>query len=83
MVADTKKVQSAINRVASILVKMEDVVAIKDAFIAADPDVTGTPLAGNKALVNQLLLDIQALTESAVAVGVKAAVVPSHRGEAL
>lgn len=83
MVADTKKVQSAINRIAAILITMEDVGDIKTKFVAVNPDVTGTPLDGNKAAVNQLLTDIQALTDGAVAVAIKAAVVPSHRGESL
>lgn len=83
MASDSKKVQSAINRLADILDRMGDVVALRAAFVAANPDVTGTPLEGNKAAVNQLLTDIEALANVAVALAVKAAVVPSHEGRAL
>jgi len=83
MVADTKIVQSAINRLAQILDGMSDITILKAEFVAANPDVTGTPLEGNKAAVNSLLTDIESLAGGAVAVAVKAAVVPSHRGDAL
>lgn len=83
MASDSKKVQSAINRLSDILTEMDKVSDLKAAFVAANPDVTGTPLEGNKAAVNQLLTDIEALAGGVVATAVKAAVVPSHRGEAL
>jgi len=83
MVANTKIVQSAINRLAEILQEMDKVVVLRLEFIAANPDVTGTPLEGNKAAVSQLLNDIETLAGSAVTSAVKAAVVSSHRGKAL
>jgi len=83
MVADTKKVQSAINRLAEILVIMDDAEDIKTKFVLADPDVTGTPLQGNKALVKQLMIDIEILAQSPIAIGIKAAAVSTHSGDAL
>lgn len=83
MVADTKKVQTLINRMADVVEKMRDAETIKAAYIAAAPDITNTPLEGNIAAVNAWLSDLTDLANSPVAQGFIDAKVPSHRGEAL
>jgi len=87
MVADTKKVQTMINVAADqltvIRAALDTLQAVKDRFVAADPDVTGTPLEGNVAALNSALADLQAEGDRQIWSDLIAAKVPSHRGEAL
>jgi hypothetical protein len=87
MVADSKKVQSLINLIATEAealkassIRLE---ALKAKFVAQNPDVTDTPLQGNVGAVNTWLADLKAVADSPVADGMIAARVKSHRGTAL
>lgn len=83
MVADTKKVQSLINEMADIVEVGREAEAIKASYIAAAPDVTGTPLEGNIAAVNTWLNSLSAIMSDPIAQGFIDAKVQSHRGDAL
>lgn len=85
MVADTKKVQTLINRTADVLVVIKSLEAIKDTYTNANPPISviGTPLEGNIAAVNTLLNDLMALANGPVAQGLLDAYVPTHTGDAL
>lgn len=87
MVSDIKKVQTMINVLADqmtiIRSAVDTMVAVKTAYIAINPDTTGTPLEGNVATVNSALKALKAQTDSAVWTAMINAKVPSHRGEAI
>ncbi len=83
MVADTKKVQTLINRMADVVEVGRSAETIKDAYVAANPDVTGTPLEGNVAAVNTWLTDFMTILNDPIAQGLIDARVPSHKGDAL
>lgn len=83
MVADTKKVQTLINRMSDVVECMREARAIKDAYLAANPSVAGTPLEGNLAAVNAWMNDLFAVADSPIAQSFINNNVPSHRGDAL
>lgn len=83
MVADTKKVQTLINRMAEAIEDGRKAEAVRDAYTAAQPDVTGTPLEGNLPAVDSWLSDFIAILNHPVAQGFIDAKVDSHRGSAL
>ena len=85
--ADTKQVQTMINIAAEQIVIMRAAAStlqdVKDAFLAASPDVTGTVLAGCTASLNSNLNDLQTEIDQNIWTELIAAHVPSHRNEAL
>lgn len=83
MAADTKKVQTLINRMGKAILAGRDAEAIRDAYIAANPDITGTPLEGNIAAINSWLTNFIAVLNDPVAQTFIDNSVPSHRGKAL
>lgn len=87
MVADSKKVQTMINICADQAQIMRDAVsrmlAVRTAFTTHNPDITGTPLEGNVAVVNQAITDLNAEVSKAIWDAMIAAKVPSHRGKAM
>lgn len=86
-VADSKKVQTLINRAANEMAIIRAATARLEAtrllFVAANPDVTGTPLEGNVTTVGNAIAALKAEVDKAIWTGLIAARVPSHRGEAL
>lgn len=90
MVADTKKVQSLINRCGDAMVAIRAQIAVledyRDRFQAADPDLAGTPFAGQGSALATMSASIDTLrTEAnrAVWTALIAAKVPTHRGGGL
>ncbi len=88
---DTKKVQTLVNVAGQTVERMRTdmaiLLAVRVAFQAANPDVTGTPLEGNLALVNAAIDALDAALNSpphqAVWDGMIAAIVPTHLNDAL
>ncbi len=87
MVADTKKVQTLINRTADAMIDVREAVAVindyKARFVAASPDVTETPLEGNVAALNTALIALTTQADKPIWTQLIAAKVGSHRSEAL
>ena len=87
MVADTKKTQTLINKVAAHAVTIEQIAGdledLRGLFTAQNVDPTGTPLQGKISAVSAWINAVRAVADDPVVVGLLAAVVPSHRGEAL
>ena len=87
MPADSKKVQTVINRTGIQVQKSRAGVAeikdYRDRLVADGASVVGTPLAGNVAAFNTFILDLDTLLNSPVANAIVANIIPSHRGEAL
>ena len=85
--SDSKKVQSAINHVGQVALDTRAAVAKMNAIIvkfqAANPDVTGTPLAGNKAAMLTAITNLETEINKPVWDALVTAIEPSHRGEAL
>lgn len=87
MIADTKKVQTMINRVAgniqSMRNDMADIKLVRDLYIASNADPVGTALDGNVATLNSAinLLDVE--LSKGIYDQLIAAVVSSHEGDAL
>ena len=86
-VADTKKVQTMINIVGQQAQIIRDAVQtmkdVRTTFNAVNPDTTGTPLDGKAAIVSNAINDLDTEASSAVWAQMIAAIVPSHRNEAL
>ena len=86
-VADNKKVQTVINRAGLVITQARvGVVEIKDyrdRLVADGASVIGTPLEGNVAAFNTWIADFETHLNDVIANGIVAAIVPSHRGEAL
>lgn len=83
MVADAKKVQTLINRMAEAIGEGRDAESIRDAYIAANPSIIGTPLEGNLPEVNSWLTDFITILNHPIAQAFIDAKVSSHRGGAL
>lgn len=83
MPADSKKVQTVINKMADVVERMRDAQVIRDAFIAANPSITGTPLQGKGPAVRAWLDELLAVANSPIAQGFIDNKVPSHRGVSL
>lgn len=86
-VSDSKKCQTMINitgqQMQAMQVALTNILAVKAAFQTHNPDVTGTPLEGNVAAVNNWITSAESLLGSAVVSQMIAAIVPSHRNKAL
>ena len=85
--ADNKKVQTVINRtglkIQQSRVGIAEIKDYRDRLIADGASVLGTPLEGNVVTFNTFISNFDTLLNSAVANAIVAAIVPSHRGEAL
>ena len=86
-VADTKKVQTMVNIVGlkaeQIRLAVTQMKAVRTAFNAANPDVSGTPLEGNLAAISNAIDALDSEIYGVVWDGLIDAIVDSHRGEAL
>ena len=84
---DKKKVQTLINRAAADAQLIKDAAdrleALRTLYTSHNVDPTGTPLQGKVTAVSTWIDDVRAVADAAVATQLIAAVVPSHRGEAL
>ncbi len=87
MASDEKKCQSLINicaaQVSALAAITARLMALRDAYVAQAVDPTGTALEGNVSAVNSWISDIDAVATNAVASGLVAYAVPSHRNAAL
>lgn len=87
MVANTKQVQSYVNKLADAAQRVrdarDDMLAIRTLFIAAAPDTTGTAVEGNEATISAAIDAIDTEASKGIWTQMIAGVVPSHRGEAL
>lgn len=85
--ADTKKCQTLINLCANAAVQLravaEQLETYRAAYQAAGVDPTGTALEGNVTRVATWIDEVSAVANDAVANGLIAARVPSHRNKAL
>ena len=86
-ISDKKKVQTMINIMAEqaleIRASVDKMKAVRVAFQAHSPDVTGTPLDGQVVALNTALNDLETEINSVVWDGVIAAIVPTHKNNAL
>ena len=86
-IADTKKVQTMLNIVGQQAQIARDAVAtmkaVRTTFNAVNPDTTGTPLEGNAAIVSSAIDALDTEISKAVWTQMVAAIVDSHRNEAL
>ncbi len=87
MVANTKQVQSYVNKLADAAKRArdarDDMLAIRTLFIAAAPDTTGTAVDGNESIISAAIGGLDTEMSKGIWTQVIAAEVPSHRGEAL
>ncbi len=87
MASDRKKVQTMVNicgqEAIKMRVSMDRIMAVRTAFTTANPDVTGTPLEGKVATVDQAITDLKMQVDGAVWTQMIAAIVPTHRNKAL
>lgn len=86
-VPDTKKVADLVNSAAtealSIRASVARLKALRTAFLAANPSVVGTPLAGNLAALSASIDALDTQASLAVWTAMIAAYVPSHQGNSL
>jgi len=86
-VADTKKVQTMLNIVGQQAQIIRDAVQtmkdIRTTFNTVNPDTTGTPLEGNAAIVSNAIDDLDTEASKVVWTQMIAAIVPSHKNNAL
>jgi len=84
---DTKKVQTLINvvgqQILQIRAAVQTIQDMKALYQTVNPSVVGTPLEGNLAAVNTRIAALQTEVDNAVWNGMVAAIVPSHRNNAL
>ena len=87
MVADTKKCQTLINKIAIeagiMREAMARLVAVRDQFLTHNPDTTGTALDGNLATINAAMNTLQPQVDLEIWTTIIAAYVPTHRCMAL
>lgn len=83
MPADSKKIQTLINEMASVVETVRSAQTIKDKYVAANPNVTATPLAGKTAAVNTWLTALLAIGNDPIAQAFLDNKIESHRGKAL
>lgn len=87
MVADTKKAQTLINICGEQALAIRAAVATlkmcRTLYIAAGVDPTGTPLDGHVTQVSAAIDTLDTAINSAIWTGMIAAIVPSHRNQAL
>ena len=86
-VPDPKKVQSMVNICGQQMIEIRAAVQvmtdIKAKFQVANPNVTGTPLAGNVAALNAAYTALKTEVDKAIWTNLIAAIVPTHAGKAL
>jgi len=86
-VADTKKVQRLMNRVAdeisAMRAGMKRITELRDKYVAQNVDAKSTPLEGNVTVLTTALTNLGKALDSNVFTQLIAAKVPSHRGVAL
>ena len=86
-IADRKKVQTTINRtgwqIEKARVGVAEIKDYRDRLIADGASIVGSPLEGNVAAFNTWIADLDSHLNNAIANAIIAAIVPSHRGEAL
>jgi len=83
MLADTKKVQSLINRVAEAVEGAAFVTDLRAKYIEESPSLVGTPLEGKSAEVDKWLDDVHAVLTSPTALLFIQNKVKSHKSNAL
>jgi hypothetical protein len=83
MAQDTKKVQTLVNEAAVAIEAARKISSVRAKYVTANPSVSGTPLQGNGAAINQWLDDFEALLADPVADLFVSNKVASHRGKAL
>ena len=85
--SDKKKVQTMVNVAGQQIEIIRAAVAtfgtVRDAFIAENPDVAGTPLEGKKANLNTRFNTLKAESDQQIWTDLIADIVPSHRNVAL
>ena len=86
-IADKKKVATFIGVAAEEVVKLKATAArlehLRTLWGQHSPDVTDTPLDGNVAAISTWIDAVRAVADNAVANGLLAGVVPTHRNMAL
>lgn len=86
-IADSKKVATMVNIVGQQMLIIRAAVAKIEAmrvkFQIVNPDVTGTPLEGNVALVSGKIDELVAAVAGTVLDGIVLAIVPSHENRGL
>ena len=86
-IADSKKAQTFINIAAAEVAKLQAsatrLAALRTAWQSHSPDATGTPLDGNVVAVSNWIDDVISASNNAVANGLVAHVVSSHRSKAM
>ena len=86
-ISDKKKCQTLINRCASAVDQLQAMAsqleALRSAYQAQSVDPTGTPLDGHIVVVSEWIDDVRAVADNAVANGLQAHRVPTHRNNAL
>ena len=87
MVANTKQVQSYINRLATAATlarqARDDMLLIRMLFKASAPNTTDTPIDGNENKISDAISALDIEISKNIWTQIIAADVPSHRGEAL
>lgn len=83
MAQDTKKVQTLINEAAKAIEAARNISIVRAKYTTANPSITGTPLQGNGAAINQWLDDFEALLANPIADLFVDNKVATHRGAAL
>jgi len=85
--ADTKKCQTLINLCGAAAQQLQAIATqletYRAAYIAGGVDPSGTALEGHVTEVSDWINDIRACADDPVTAGLIAAIVPSHRNEAL
>ena len=86
-IADSKKVQTIINRTGWQIEKarrgIDEIKDYRDRLIADGASVVGSPLEGNVAAFNTWISDLDAHLNNAIADAIVANIAPSHTGNAL
>lgn len=86
-VSASKKVTTMINRIGYSIIAMrehrDNILAVRAAFQASNPNVAGTPLEGNVTALNNLINALDAELNKPGWDVVVNNIVPSHEGKAL
>ena len=87
VVADTKKCQTLINAAGRTVPKLKEIATLLEdlriKFNAAGVNPADTPLEGHVAQVSAWINLVRTVADNPIANGLVAAIVESHRGEAL
>ena len=83
--SDSKRCQTLINKAAqaarALQLSAADLMTVRQRFLDANPDTTGTPLQGNLSAVSTWITNVNDVATSAVANQMIAAERPNHRCE--